>query len=146
MQHGTETEPQARAQFTMRTGLLVEEVGFVPHPDIDLSGASPDGLVGENGLVEIKCPNTATHIQTLRGKPIDRKYILQMQWQMACTGRDHCWFVSFDPRMPGDLSFYLEEVAKDDALISEISEAVRGFSADLEEMISDLNSIKGEAA
>jgi len=96
MQHGTETEPQARAQYMMRTGLDVQEVGFVTHPSLAMSGASPDGLAGADGLVEIKCPNTATHIQTLRGKAIDRKYVLQMQWQMTCTGREWCDFVSFD--------------------------------------------------
>ena len=88
MQWGTDTEPQARAAYEFITDQSVTEVGFIDHPRLQMAGCSPDGLVGDGGMVEIKCPNTATHIQTLRGKEIDRKYLLQMQWQMICTGRE----------------------------------------------------------
>jgi hypothetical protein len=87
MQHGTETEPEARAAYEFYQGVTVEEVAFVHHPKIDQAGCSPDGLVGSDGLVEIKCPNTATHLETLLGQAVPGKYDVQMQFQMACTGR-----------------------------------------------------------
>lgn len=146
MQHGTDTEPQARAQYTMRTGLDVDQVGFVSHPSISMSGASPDGLVESDGLIEIKCPNTATHIQTLRGKEIDRKYILQMQWQMICTERKWCDWVSFDPRMPDDLSFHCRRVPLDADLAKEITEAVAEFLSDLDEMETELRAMQEVSA
>ncbi len=103
MQHGIDTEAQARAAYQFHLGYSVTETGFHPHPFIAMFGASPDGLCGDAGLVELKCPNSATHIETLRGGSIAKKYLLQMQTQMACTGRDWCDFVSFDPRMPLEL-------------------------------------------
>ena len=87
MQHGTETEPEARDAYCFYQGVTVDQVAFVPHPKIDQAGASPDGLVGADGLVEIKCPNTATHLETLLGQAVPAKYADQMQFQMACTGR-----------------------------------------------------------
>ena len=107
MQWGTEQEPFARAAYESAKDVLVEEVGFIPHPIIQNSGASPDGLVGEFGLVEIKCPNTSTHIQTLLDQKIPEKYITQMQWQMCCTDRRWCDFVSFDPRMAEGLQTFI---------------------------------------
>jgi putative phage-type endonuclease len=98
MQWGTDHESDARHAYAYPRGLTVTPVGFVDHPDIAMSGASPDGLVGDDGLVEIKCPNTATHIETLLGKAVPQKYGQQIQWQLACTGRLWCDFVSFDPR------------------------------------------------
>ena len=83
MQWGTEQEPLARVAYEFFTGRDVEQVGFVDHPSIPMTGASPDGLVGEDGLVEIKCPNTATHIDTLLDGKVPGKYVIQMQWQMA---------------------------------------------------------------
>lgn len=107
MQWGIDTEPEARRAYALvclGADDLLEKVGFVVHPDIAMSGASPDGLINNGsdveGLVEIKCPNTSTHIDTLLGADIDKRYMLQMQWQMECTGAAWCDFVSFDPRMP----------------------------------------------
>lgn len=140
MQHGTETEPQARATYTLTTFSSVEEVGFVPHPTIAAAGASPDGQVGTDGLVEIKCPNTATHIATLRGAPIDQKYILQMQFQMACTGRAWCDFVSFDPRLPDEMQIHIRRVPRDPVAIVEIENAVRGFLAEVDATVADLQA------
>jgi len=94
MQWGTETEPQARAAYTFFTDASVEEVGLLDHPTIPLSAASPDGIVGDDGLLEIKCPNTATHIKTLLSKDVPDRHIPQIQWQMACSGRQWCDFVS----------------------------------------------------
>ena len=93
MRWGIDQEPAARRAYEFYVGAEVTEIGFVTHPEIGMSGASPDGLVGDDGLVEIKCPNTAKHIDTLLGKAIEGKYLTQMQWQMACTGRQWCDFV-----------------------------------------------------
>lgn len=141
MQHGTDTEPQARAQYIMRTGNMVEEVGFVSHPGGLASGASPDGTIGEDGLIEIKCPNTATHIATLRGASIDRKYVLQMHWQMICTGRDWCDFVSYDPRLPDDLSMKIERVERDAYLCAEIEAEVAAFLGELDALEAELRGM-----
>jgi len=127
MQHGTETEPKARAAYSFYADADVVQVDFVPHPGIEMTGASPDGLVGEDGLVEFKCPNTATHIETLLGGIIPQDYVTQMQWQMACTGRQWCDFVSFDPRMPGNMQISIQRVPRDDKRIAELEAAVAAF-------------------
>ena len=137
MQWGTDTEPQARAMYELQTGLEVIETGFTPHPDL-AAGASPDGLVGEDGLVEIKCPNTATHIETLLSGKIDKKYILQMHWQMICEGRKWCDFVSFDPRLPSAMQLFVKRVELDSALADEITQAVKAFLAELDAMETEL--------
>jgi len=140
MRWGTETEPQARAMYELVTGHTVVETGFVPHPTIGGAGASPDGLVGDYGLLEIKCPNTATHIKTLRGAEIDRDYLLQMHWQMLCTGRTWCDFVSFDPRLPMEMQMHLRRVELDEKLAAEITDEVTKFITELNETVADLRS------
>lgn len=147
MQHGTETEPQARAMYELATGVDVEQVGFIDHPAMEGSGASPDGLVGANGLVEIKCPQPATHIKTLTGAKIDRKYLLQMQWQMACTGRTWCDFVSFSPDLTAELQMHVCRVEADAELIREIDDAVRSFLVAVRELTERLTNLnKTDAA
>lgn len=138
MAHGTEQEPVARAMYEFMTNAVVAEVGLVLHPSIDLACASPDGLVGDEGLVEIKCPLTSTHIETLLGGSIDGKYMKQMQWQMACTGRQWCDFVSFDPRMSADMQIKIQRVPRDGAMIVGLEQEVRAFLAEVEATISDL--------
>lgn len=140
MRWGTETEPQARAMYELETGFIVTETGFVPHPTIEGAGASPDGLVNDDGLVEIKCPNTATHIDTLRGAKIDRKYLLQMHWQMICTSREWCDFVSFDPRLPLEMQMHIQRVEKDAQLVEEITADVTQFLTELNEVEADLRA------
>lgn len=141
MQHGTETEPQARAAYSFLTDNVVVETGFVEHPSIGMSGCSPDGLVGDDGLVEIKCPNTATHLETLLGAEIDGKYIKQMQWQMACTGRRWCDFVSFDPRLPVDLQMKVQRVEIDQTLIEALEKDVADFLSEIEVKLTALNKL-----
>lgn len=131
MQYGTETEPLARKAYELSTSAFVEQVGFFIHPTIDMSGASPDGLVDDDGLIEIKCPNTATHIETLLGAEIDKKYMLQMQWQMACTRRLWCDFVSFDLRLPVPMQLHVRRVVRDDKLISSLEIEVKQFLAEI---------------
>ena len=140
MRWGTETEPQARAMYELETGLTVTETGFVPHPVLECTGASPDGLVGDTGLVEIKCPNTATHIETLRGAAIDRKYYLQMHWQMICTGREWCDFVSFDPRLPLEMQIHIRRVELSAEVAEEITAEVTQFLTELNETVADLRA------
>lgn len=141
MQWGTDTEPQARAFYSLETGHSVTETGFVDHPTIAMSGASPDGLVDEAGLVEIKCPNTATHINTPRGGTIDRKYILQMQWQMACTGREWCDFASFDPRLPEEMWLHVQRVERDPDLLAEVEAEISKFLTELNETVGQLEAL-----
>lgn len=141
MQWGTETEPMARDAYQFITMDTVEQTGFAIHPDIEGAGASPDGLVGKDGLIEIKCPNSATHIETLKSEKIADKYIKQMQWQMACTGRQWCDFMSFDPRLPEELQVWIKRVERDDEMIAEIEGAVRDFLAELQ---SDIDTLKSK--
>jgi putative phage-type endonuclease len=140
MQWGTETEPQARAMYELETGNEVTETGFHPHPIIEGTGASPDGLIGADGLVEIKCPNTATHIDTLRGSPIERKYILQMHWQMVCTERQWCDFASFDPRLPLEMQLHVRRVERDAELAEEITAEVTQFLTEINLAVADLTA------
>jgi len=144
MQWGTDTEPQARAMYEATSGVLVVDVGMVVHPVIEQSGASPDGLVGDDGLVEIKCPNTATHIDTLYRDKAPAKYLNQMQWQMACTGRSWCDFVSYDPRLGEGLDYYCDRVMRDDARIAEMEDGVIQFLTEVDAMVQDLTKLKLE--
>lgn len=142
MQWGTDKEPEARAAYVFMRDLDVTEVGFVAHPSIDMSGASPDGLVGDDGLVEIKCPNTATHLDTLLERAVPAKYVTQMQWQMACTGRAWCDFVSFDPRMPeGRMRLFVQRVYRDAARVAELETEVAAFLAELDTKVSALRAL-----
>lgn len=138
MQWGTDTEPQARAAYEFLTDATVVEEGFCLHPTIADFGASPDGLIGDAGLIEIKCPNTAAHIEVLLTGSVPGKYETQMQAQMACTGRAWCDYVSFDPRMPGDMQLFVKRVARDDAFIFRMEDEIRLFLADLDHALSAL--------
>lgn len=142
MQWGKDKEPEARAAYAFlhADGMDVETAEFTDHPSIGMAGASPDGLVGSEGLLEIKCPNTATHIDTLLNGKIDNKYVTQMQWQMACTGRAWCDFVSYDPRMPEHLSLWVRRVHRDDEMIGELEAMVETFLAEVSHMVGALEA------
>ena len=140
MQWGTDKEPEARAAYAFREDADVTEIAFVHHPVIAMSGASPDGLVGDDGLVEIKCPNTATHIDTLLSKSVPGKYIIQMQWQMACTQRQWCDFVSYDPRLPETMRLFVQRVPRDDAHIADLEAEVSAFLAEIDETVARLRA------
>lgn len=143
MQHGTETEPEARDAYCFYHGVTVTEIAFVIHPKIDQAGCSPDGLVDDDGLVEIKCPNTATHLETLLGQAVPSKYESQMQFQMACTGRQWCDFVSYDPRMPENMRLFVKRVDRDDKRISELETEIAAFLLEMAVKLSQLNSLYG---
>jgi len=142
MQHGTDTEPLARAAYESLKDVLVDEVGFVPHPSIIMAGASPDGLVGDNGLLEIKCPNTATHIDTLLSQTVPGKYNTQMQFQMACTDREWCDFVSFDNRLPEELQLFVKRVPRDNMYIRLMEDEIVKFLNELDIKIAQLMKVK----
>lgn len=147
---GINTEPEARAAYEAETGNLVKEVGFIPHPTIENAGASPDGLVDHDGrcdgegLVEIKCPLTATHINTLMSNDVPSNYFVQMQWQMACTGRQWCDFVSYDPRMPENMRLFLIRVLRDNDKIEYYEREVNKFLDELDDKINNLQFTYGE--
>lgn len=142
MQWGTDTEPLARAAYEALTGNFVDEEGFVPHSTILKLGASPDGNVNPDGCIEIKCPNTATHIETLTGKSINRAYIFQMQTEMMCLNKQWCDFISFDPRLPDNLQMFIQRIERDETLIMEIEFEVKKFQEELKIMLEKLKSIK----
>lgn len=146
MDWGTLNESAARMAYSMFADADVEQVAFVVHPILEQSGASPDGLVGDAGLVEIKCPATHTHIATLLGAPIDPDYATQMLWQMACTCRRWCDFVSFDPRMPPDMQLHVVRFERDDVRIAQLETEVRKFLAELDETEAALLRRYREAA
>jgi putative phage-type endonuclease len=138
MRWGSEYEDEARSLYSFLTGLDVEEVGLVMHPGLDNACASPDGLVAYDGLVEIKCPTTSTHIETLQKRKVPSKYIDQMQWQMACTGAKWCDFVSYDPRLPTEMQVFIKRVERDDDHILALETAVDTFLNELDMMIREL--------
>lgn len=138
MRWGTDHEPAAREAYSFVQGVSVVEVGLRKHPTLSGSHASPDGLVSDDGLVEIKCPNTATHIATLRGAPIADKYVKQMQWQMRVYDRRWCDFVSYDPRMPVEMQLHIARVDRDDAMLADMEAAVADFLAEVEAEVADL--------
>lgn len=138
MQRGIDLEAKARAIYEIETGRMAEEVGLIDHPTIPMSGASPDGLIDQDGLIEIKCPNTATHIEFLQNKKPKHEYLLQMQWQLACTNRQWCDFISYDDRLPEDLAYRSIRIMRDDTLIAELEHEVRQFLAELDAQITQL--------
>ncbi len=142
MEHGTKTEPLARLAYEVAKGNFVEQVAFIDHPTIANFGCSPDGLVQVDGLIEIKCPNSNTHIEYLSdGKP-PAKYIPQMQCQMAVTGRQWCDFVSFDPRLPDDLQLFVVRLERDQEYIEAMEAEVQKFLSEVDEMFTKLKERK----
>jgi len=139
MSWGVDTEPQARAAYEFRTGDFVDQVAFVDHPTIKNFGCSPDGLVGEDGLIEIKCPNSATHLEYLESDTPPKKYFIQMQAQMAITGRKWCDFVSFDPRLPDGLELLIIRVNHDDKYTKIMEDEVSKFLQEVDNKVESLS-------
>lgn len=143
MQWGTDHEAEARAVYEFETGSLVEEVGFLVHPNLPYAGASPDGLVGDNGMAEFKCPNTATHIETLLSRAVPKNHFTQMQWQMECSKRKWCDYVSYDPRMKdADLVLFIQRVDFDADFIAMALSEVEAAEKDLNEMIEKIRALR----
>jgi putative phage-type endonuclease len=138
MEWGITNEPLARTEYEMRTEQDVRVVGFVLHPVIEWSGASPDGCVGADGLIEIKCPNTVTHLDYYIAGVPPKEYQPQMLWQMACTGRAWCDFVSYDPRLPEKWRLFIVRFERDEQRIAEMEAEVRKFLGEVEETLKTL--------
>lgn len=141
MRWGSAQEPEARALYEFMRSVDVEQVAFVPHPTIPMAGCSPDGLVGDDGMIEIKAPSTSTHVDTLLAQAVPDEYRKQMLWQMACTGRRWCDFVSYDPRLPPHLSLFVCRLERDDAAIAELETSVRGFLAEIDMKVDALTAL-----
>jgi putative phage-type endonuclease len=148
MQRGIDLEPQARAMYSFATGHDVEEVGFVPHPTIAAAGASPDGLCGDVGLVEIKCCGAARHIEMLTGSEPEDRYLKQIQFQMACTGRDWCDLAYFSPDFPEEMQLVVRRFDRDPALIEAMEAEIVAFLGEVDATVSDLHAryLQREAA
>ena len=140
MQWGIDQEPTAKLFYEASRDVLVESTGFVQHPSIEYAGASPDGLVGANGLVEIKCPNTATMIDIILTKKIPTNHITQMQMQMACTQRDWCDYVVFDPRMPPKAKLFIKRINRDKVFIDLMEKEIILFLKDVESNYQSISS------
>jgi putative phage-type endonuclease len=141
MERGVELEPFARAWYEVERGVFVRQVSFVDHPFIELSGASPDGLVDDDGMLEIKCPMVKTHIKTLIDRKIPAKYIPQMQWQMACTGRQWNDFVSYCPEMPQEMQLFVKRLERDNEYIAELETKVKEFLAEVSTTLTQLEGL-----
>lgn len=132
MQWGIDNEPQARVAYEVKSGNFVDQIAFVDHPTISWFGCSPDGLVNTDGLVEIKCPNSATHWGYIRADAPPTKYFIQMQAQMAVTGRYWCDFISYDPRMPERSQIFIKRIPRDKVFIDEMLVEVNKFLSEVE--------------
>lgn len=139
MQQGIDREPDARMLYELENKIDVEEVGFIKHPTLAWSGVSVDGLIGDKGIIEIKCPLETTHTNTLLKKQAPKKYYPQMQWGMCVTQRSFCDFVSYNPSFPDDLKLFVIRVERDDDYIKILEEEVVKFNEEIEQL---LNSIK----
>lgn len=146
MQHGIDTEPHARAAYEFHTDNTVALMGFVDHPRIAMFGASPDGLIGGDGLLEIKCPGSAAHIDVLLRGAIPGKYQIQMATQLSCTGREWCDFVSFDPRLPEAMRLFVKRFYREENQIAEIEREAETFLAEVDDTIKRLRNQYAEAA
>jgi putative phage-type endonuclease len=145
MLHGIETEPQARAAYEFMRNVDVVLAEFVEHPRVPMSGASPDGFVGDDGLIEIKSPQQAAHLETLLTNKVPAKYVTQIMWQLAVTERKFCDYVSFNPTFPPHLQLFVQRVHRDEAMISELEREVLAFLADVDRKVSQLQP-RAEAA
>lgn len=139
MQFGIETEPLARAAYEAATGEIVEQVGLVIHPAIDRAAASPDGLVSDSGLVEIKCPKVATHLNYILDGVVPSKYQPQMLWQMACCERRWCDFVSFRPDLPVELQLFIVRFQRDQQRITAMESSAQAFLAEVDALLARLH-------
>lgn len=141
MQWGTEQEADARMVFEIGTGRAVREVGFIDHPTLPMCGASPDGLIGDDTIIEIKCPMSATHIAFVRTGVIDPQYYAQMQWVMGCTGRAQAWFISYDPRCGPGLEVEYKLFKRDEKFLASAREEVIAAEEEIKEQVEELQEI-----
>lgn len=146
MQHGIEYEAEARAAYSFRADADVQEVGLIRHPTIAGTHASPDGLIGLVGVLEIKAPQPAAHLATLLGEPVPEKYVLQMQWQMRCSGRGWCDYVSYSPAFPESMRLFVHRFKFDAPLVAGLEKDVAEFLAEVDAKVAALNTRYGQRA
>lgn len=146
MLRGRELEPQARAMYSFQSGNDVTEIGIVLHPTIKHSHCSPDGLIGDDGMVEIKCVNAARHIELLTGSNPEDRYVKQCLWQMACTGRKWVDLSYFNPDLPDAMQLLIHRIERDDDAITEMETEVAAFLEEVAATVADLNERYKEAA
>jgi predicted phage-related endonuclease len=142
MQWGIDNEPLARLAYELQSGNTVEDAFFETHKTLE-AGASPDGYIGKDGLIEIKCPNTATHIETLKTQKLPKQYYAQVQGQLWITNRQWCDFLSFDPRLPDNAQLYLVRVERDESFIKDLEAEVTKFLREVEEEVNFIKEYKG---
>lgn len=140
MEWGKDAEPLAREAYSKQTGREIVEIGLVNHPRIVDALASPDGLIGDDGLIEIKCLLPANHLELLLTEKIKEQYILQMHWQMACTGRQWCDFVSFDPTQRENMQLFIQRIERDDKEIHHLENEVEIFLNEVIASVEKLNN------
>lgn len=138
MERGSEVEAEARLAYEFRRNVDVAPAALIRHPKIEWAAATPDGFVGEDGLIEIKSPNTSTHLETILGKKPQARYMTQMQWQLCVTGRKWCDFVSYDPRLPERMRFFLQRVPADQAVMCSLEKEVEIFLSEVDDTIKRL--------
>jgi hypothetical protein len=142
MQWGTMHEDDARAVYETHSYILVADCAYFPHPSIAHSGASPDGLVGEEGVIEIKCPTTAVHLKTILSGEIPADHFYQMAWEIESSSRKWADFISYDPRLPGNLSFFCKRYTPEPAFLEGLREDVIKFLAELDELEAKVRAYK----
>jgi putative phage-type endonuclease len=140
MQDGIDREAFARDRYVQQFG-EVEEVGFIKHPTLE-AGASPDGMVGEDGILEIKCPMGSTHTETLMTQDVPSRYVPQIQFQLLVTGRKWCDFVSYNPMFPEHLQVFVKRVEADPVYQKELESEVKQFLSEVDNVINKLKEIK----
>lgn len=140
MQHGIDTEPEARNAYEFMYDAAVETVGFIVHPTIGAAGCSPDGCVRADGMIEIKCPQPAAHLNTLLSGAVDDRYIKQIQFQLATAERAWCDYISYQPAFPELMRLFVKRIARDDALIAELEREARAFLSEVDATVAKLTA------
>lgn len=141
MQWGTLTEPEARIAYEAQTGVIVDQTGFCKHPEIPFCGASPDGLIELDGMVEIKCPESTTHLEWMEAGKVPSEHLPQIMGQMWICGRQWVDFVSYDPRFPERLQLFVVRVSRDDNYIAELTVEVLDFLSGVDAMVKRLMEV-----
>ncbi len=141
MEWGNEQEPYARMAYEATNAVLVDKTGFWKHETKPWIGVSPDGLVGDDGLIEIKCPNTTTHLEYLWSEVVPAEYRKQIQMQLWVTGRQWCDFVSYDPRLPAQNHLFIKRCERDEKLIAEMEAEIDKFLVEVQTIIDKLSKV-----
>lgn len=138
VQDGKAWEDDARAMYEFTNDLEVERIGFASHDIIEMFGASPDGLIGDSGVLEIKCPKPKTHLAYLIEKVMPAEYVPQVNAELSCTGREWVDFVSYNPKFPPNLRFFCVRHYRNNRIIADMEESVNDFNDEVEEILEKL--------